>query len=429
MSSVYIAPAMTHGPMLKIALYGDQYRFVRDDRRFVALIGGIGSGKSLGGAARALCAALGHVGSTPIPTPNLGIVTAPTFTMLRDATLRTFKDVAADFIDYKRSAFAAPARVQLKNGSEILFRSADNADSLRGPNITWWWGDEAALYAADVWQIMIGRLRQFGRQGYAWLTSTPKGRNWIWKLFKSDQPLSDSALYTITTRANPFLEASFVDMLAENYAGNFAAQELGGEFISNKGLIYPEFDRDRHTISAAKLPAAWASVKAGVDWGMVNPGVIQVVTQSADDRLYLVHEEYQRGRGIGEWVEVAAQLRNIWQIEEFACDPAEPDYIRMFTDKGLKARGAHNTVSTGIQAMKRRLAIRRDNMPGMLLTGSAIHTASEFEQYQWAIRGSETLEHPVKANDHALDALRYAVMAFDKPSGNKPITAESRRVM
>ena len=62
-------------------------------------------------------------------------------------------------------------------------QQADNPERLRGPNISWWHGDESALYEVSVWRIMIGRLRQYGRLGYAWLTTTPKGRNWIYQEF------------------------------------------------------------------------------------------------------------------------------------------------------------------------------------------------------------------------------------------------------
>lgn len=44
-----------------LQLYGDQYRFVYDSRRFTSLIGGVGSGKSIGGAAKALADSQGMI--------------------------------------------------------------------------------------------------------------------------------------------------------------------------------------------------------------------------------------------------------------------------------------------------------------------------------------------------------------------------------
>lgn len=71
-----------------------QAAFISSPSRHLAMVGGIGSGKSQGGAVRSLRAAYGWVGDQRIETPNLGVVTAPTYPMLRDATIRTFRDVA-----------------------------------------------------------------------------------------------------------------------------------------------------------------------------------------------------------------------------------------------------------------------------------------------------------------------------------------------
>ena len=58
-----------------------------------------------------------------------GVVTAPTYTMLQDATLRTFFDIGGDLVtDYNKNEH----RATMVNGSEVLFRSADNPDRLRG---------------------------------------------------------------------------------------------------------------------------------------------------------------------------------------------------------------------------------------------------------------------------------------------------------
>ena len=118
---------------LDIRLFGNQNRFVTSEAHHSAMVGGIGSGKTQGGAVRALLAAYGQIGRVKIPAPNLGMVTAPTYPMLTDSTLRTFREVAGDLIDARASAFAAPMHVVMRNGSEILFRSADHPETLRGP--------------------------------------------------------------------------------------------------------------------------------------------------------------------------------------------------------------------------------------------------------------------------------------------------------
>ncbi|MCK5608233.1 hypothetical protein KAR91_40505, partial [Candidatus Pacearchaeota archaeon] len=106
---------------------------VNSRKYYSALVAGIGAGKSYAGCIRAIQAAYGNVGGHRIKTPNLGMITAPTFPMLRDATLRTFEEIAGDLlINYNKSEHLAT----MSNGSEILFRSTHDYETLRGPNLS-----------------------------------------------------------------------------------------------------------------------------------------------------------------------------------------------------------------------------------------------------------------------------------------------------
>lgn len=391
-----------------IELYGPQFDFVTAEDHYLAFVAGIGSGKTLSGSARALAATQGYIGSQRIRTPNLGIVTAPTYPMLRDVTIRSFLEMAEGLVrDYNKSE----SRISMRNGSEILFRSTEHPERLRGPSISWWWGDEAALYLPNVWQIMIGRLRQYGLHGWAWITTTPKGRNWIWQRFVQ-AVRKGYRLFKTSTLANPYLDKEFVQALVEDYVGDFAAQELYGEFVAFEGLIYAEFDRMKHVTTAK--PDLFKTVVAGVDWGWTNPGVITVFGVDGDGRMWGLHEEYQRQRRIEEWANVALELRNIYGIKQFFCDPSEPKYIQAFQEKGCKAEAANNEVNAGIQRVKNRLVVRADGKPRLIFQPSFAWTFSEFEQYQWRpVKTGGFADEPMKANDHCMDSIKYAVAGVD----------------
>jgi PBSX family phage terminase large subunit len=390
---------------LNLQLFDQQDDFVHADENFLLFRGGIGSGKSRAGAVRAGLASFGQIGSNIIEVPNVGMVTAPTYNMLRDATFRTFLDLWGDFIaSYTK---APPINVKMKNGSEILFRSADNPDLLRGPNLDWWWGDEAAYYHKNVWRVMIGRLRGHGRLGFAWLTTTPKGRNWLYQVFVQAKDKLHR-MVKVSTGENPFVDVAFFQMLAESYSGEFARQELGGEFVAFEGLIYPDFDRDVHvtTLPITKLPK-FKYTAAGVDWGFAHPGVIGVAGIDHDGRIWMIHEEYARRRNIEDWVDVAVQLQDIWKIDTFFCDPSEPEYIEKFTERSMNAVQADNSVMPGIQAVSNRLLRRGSKYPMMMLRSGCAHTATEFEQYSWAEDANGVKERPVKSDDHCMDMIRY----------------------
>lgn len=411
---------------IRHTFYPRQFEFVTAEEHFVAFVGGIGSGKSFAGAARALAAAYGRIGTQRIPTPNLGLITAPTYRMLEDSTLRTFLEAAEGrVVDFIKSEMIAV----LENGSEVLFRSVEDPERLRGANVSWWFADEAAMYAPVTWQIGIGRLRQFGA-GYAWLTTTPKGRNWLYKTFAADthgeQP--DYRLIRAKTVDNPYLDRTFVGALEQSYVGDFARQELDAEFVSFEGLIYPEFDAGLHRYVTPIDRERIVRVAAGVDWGYTNPGVILVGGLDSDGRLYVLHEEYQRQRLVEDWANIAKQLTDIYGIDTFYCDPAEPTYIARFVDAGLPAVKADNTVTAGIQAVKSRLVRRADGLPRLLVQAGCANLLTEFEQYQWMTsRDGVMRDQPMKANDHAQDALRYLAMGVNVPLSM--ITVGSSKVL
>ena len=57
------------------------------------------------------------------------------------------------------------------------------------------------------------------------------------------------------------------------------------------------------------------------------------------------------------------------------------------------------------------LKVHGDGKPRLTIDPSCVETINEFESYVWRPEKDE----PVKENDHAMDALRYAVYATAQP--------------
>ncbi len=393
-------------------LYPQQREFVEDAHHFAGFIGGIGSGKTWSGAVKALRFALAK--------PCIGMVTAPTYGVLRDATVPTFREVADAYIEDITTS--APINATLSNGSRIFFRSAHAPELLRGPSISFWWGDEAALYTPAVWKIMIGRLRQGGRLGYAWLTTTPKGRNFIFQEFVQ-KTRKDYVLFKAKTSDNTYIDPEYHAMLRESYSGDFLRQELDGDFVAFEGLIYPFFDRDVHMPRGLKWPTEFAMVAAGVDWGFANPGCIVVFGVDYDGRMWGLHEEYVRRRRVEEWADLAKQLEQQYKVEYFFCDPAVPDNIDLFNSLGVHAVPAENEVWLGIQSVQNRLTVQPDGLPRLILSPEFVNSATEFEQYQWAEHKDGLHDKPKKVNDHTSDAIRYCSVGVDAQFGMDKVGA------
>jgi phage terminase large subunit len=271
------------------------------------------------------------------------------------------------------------------------------------------------MSAAMVRSIMIGRLRQFGKRGYEWRTTTPRGRNHIWQTFVRDnQNNPDYFLIQATSADNVFLDRSIIEDWEREYVGDFADQELGGEFVAFSGLIYSEFDRRLHVTT--KRPDTWTYAEAGVDWGFSHAGVITVGLMDGDGRMHIVQQEYAKQRLIEDWVEVGKQLKETWGIRKFHCDPSEPDYIKKFRGAGLNAVEAINSVLPGIQAVKARLVRRADGRPRLTYDASCVHSFDEYDMYQWSEDRYGMKDAPLKVHDDTKDSERYLIMGVDKPA-------------
>ncbi len=388
-----------------------QRAFVDSPAPFTFYVGGIGAGKSYAGAVRAIRHALTHDGS-------LGLIGAPTYTMLRDTTERTF------FALLPRAAIASFNRneqhLRLVNGAEILFRSLDAPDRVRGLNLSWFWLDEAPLCGYYAWQILKGRLRQSGVAPCAWATGTPHGKDGYYRDFEA-RPQPGHALYRASTHENASnLPPGYVESLG--YEGAFAEQEILGLFTAFEGLVY-RFESDlvqpdTH-VRAAPEGKRFAQVIGGVDWGYTNPAVALVFGLDGDGRAWQLAEFYQRRAGLEEdLLPAILAFTRTYGVTTWYCGPDEPEHIEKLArvlDGAMldaRARPADNRITPGIQTLTRLLAMRGDGTRGLYVDPACVNTIAEFGSYQYATKEASVRnadEKPVKQNDHAMDAARYAL--------------------
>lgn len=373
----------------RIELSATQMDFVTCQDRFTAFIGGIGSGKTFAGCVKDMISAQ--------EPGSLGLVVAPTYPMLRDATLRTFLEVAdGAFDNFNKSEMT----MHIRGGGEILFRSADNPDRLRGPNLHWAHIDEGAMCPPGTFEVIIGRLRADGRAGPCWITTTPNGRNWLYQ--RRDQ----FTIFRARTRDNPYLSPEFVSSLERSYTGEFARQELEGEFVSMEGLVYAAFREGLHV--AARPDSEMTTWYLAMDEGYTNPAVILLVGEDSDGRLHIAREYYERGKLQKDVVATARAWADEHHVDMAAVDAAAAGLIADLRDVGISARPHKGRVLDGIAAVQAYLKVQGDGKARLTVDPSCVNTINEFESYIW----KPDKDEPVKENDHAMDAIRYLMIGL-----------------
>lgn len=218
-----------------ITLHQTQIDFHKSRALYRGFVSGRSGGKSFAGAYD-MCrrAKPGHT----------YLVASPTGVKGGDETFPTFKAIAQDLDLWGTVKMTPWPTATLKNGATVRFRSAEDPEKLRGPNLSGVWLDEGSLMEEKAFTICIACLREKGEQGWLTCTFTPNGTgHWTYEQFAKAN--SDTELFHCHTRDNPFNPPGFADTLARKYVGAWALQELGGLFVAMEGAEFaPEWFGD-----------------------------------------------------------------------------------------------------------------------------------------------------------------------------------------
>jgi phage terminase large subunit-like protein len=214
----------------KIRLHSVQHAFRHSPALFRAFVGGRSAGKSWVGIYDLIRRA----------RPGRTYTAAdPTSIMSRDDTFPRFQKMAREMGVWRSMRLTPYPDVTLVNGAVVRFRTAEDPEKMRGPDIAGFWLNEASLMHRDAFLIAIGCLREGGEQGWLSATFTPAGpTHWSYEEFATEKP--NTALFRAPTRANPFNPPGFAETLAGQYGDSqWARQELGGEFVQMEGATFP----------------------------------------------------------------------------------------------------------------------------------------------------------------------------------------------
>lgn len=260
-----------------------QAQFHRLTSRFKGFSGPVGSGKS-----QALCQEA--IRLSYVNAGRLGLLGAPTFPMLRDATQAAlFEILDKNQIPYefnKGENFIVFTEV----GSKLLFRSLDDYERLRGTNLAWFGIDELTYCQEEAWLRLEARLRDPKAKmlcGYAvW---TPKGFDWVYRRFITD-PVEGYGVVLAKPKENRHLLdqiPDFYDRLQRSYDARFFQQEVLGQYLNvTAGRAYNAFERAENVKPQAFDP--WQALLWALDFN-VDP-MCSVVAQMDGDKVRVLDE-------------------------------------------------------------------------------------------------------------------------------------------
>lgn len=339
-------------------------------------------------------------GRSAIPNSRTAYI-APTYQQARDIAweaLRKELSGAAAKINETR------LEVTLVNGSTIALRGWESIETLRGQKFDLIVMDEVAMYRNFwlTWQEVI-RPTLTDTRGEAIFISTPKGFNHFYDLFNLPHKDNDFVSYHFTTYDNPFIPKDEIDKAQKELTTDRFAQEYLADFRKTEGLVYKEFDRTRHL---KVIEGNYVKKFVGVDFGFTNPSAIISVLKDSKDRYWVDEEWYNRGKTEAQVADYVAGM----DIEECYPDPESASGVEELRRRSVNVRDVvkgRDSVSHGINTVRELFKANR-----LYINPQCINLIMELETYSYPDKRPDHNEEekPIKENDHALDAMRYALM-------------------
>lgn len=136
-----------------------------------------------------------------------------------------------------------PRRVQLVNGSQISFRSADRPESLVGAGLSLLIIDEAGTVADHTWYEEL-RPTLADEQAPMIAIGTPKGPNWFKTLHARGDDKYDPTVmsWSAPTYENPHIPDAEVDSMRQDMPDLKFRQEILAEFVEESGGVFTAVD-------------------------------------------------------------------------------------------------------------------------------------------------------------------------------------------
>ena len=313
-----------------------------------------------------------------------------------------------------------PKELRLRNGNRIEFKAYEQGRKLfEGRAIDAFYGDEQCKSESEgIWQEIQARL--LDKNGFSAQSMTPVlYQPWLEERIRN-LPETDAVFYADLNdnrkSRGGYVDDAEIDAMIAEWPEEVQATRIKGRFAAFMGAVFKLFNRDTHVIRPFAIPDDWPRWRS-IDLGFNNPLACLWLARDPDARWYVYHEHYQAQETLAYHAE---RIKQISKGETYRCTWADHDSqdCHEFRQLGIPTVPAKKDVRAGIEAVQAALKVQGDGKPRLFIFSTCKHAISEMIGYKWA-EGTETSDakdEPLKANDHTVDAIRYAIFGIDGDS-------------
>lgn len=317
-----------------------------------------------------------------------------------------------------KSVNEAELMIRLVNGSIIEIKGADAEDSLRGSKLCFVVLDEYATMKPQVWSKIIQPATVDCSYSRVIFIGTPAGLHNHFKIIYEEAAKGKHnwKAWVFKTSENPYVSIEELNEIKQTTDASIFRQEYEAEFVEMAGAIYPMFKKNIHVVQNRELPSHWDKV-VGMDWGMRNDTAVIYAAISEFGEVYVYDMLYGNGKTVSQWADIMKNRHDHLEVSQWVIDPAALSQAKEFSNYGIhfisynpETQKRINDVNIGINLVQQYL------LEGKIKIFEHCETLiKQMEQYQWEPEtsrlGLDPKPKPLKKDDHAVDALRYLVMA------------------
>jgi hypothetical protein len=442
--------------------FDEQTSFVKSRANFAICLGGNGSGKTVAAAYKTAR----YVLETPPFREHCPFwIIGQSFDMVCSIC---WQEKLTQFIPQHKIAHVSwhdkqrqwPAAVLLKHPKDptkigwiLEFKSYNQGrQHMQGRSIGGYWFNEEV--PIEIVEEVQWRCRDYGSPGWADFTPveivSPEWPD------KYEDPPDGWEFYHLNTSLNQYIDQDYVQSRLKATDEDMRMTRETGHFATFRGQVFKEFRRGIHVLDphstthpeplrklaeqldAGKIPAGWTRIR-GIDWGYNSPFAVVWVARDKDGTYYVYDEHYETQKPNAYHL-ARINLRE-WKYDHPAygptyCDTADPQQMVEFTRLGLKCTGANKgfgqyPVNSRISELRSLMLVGDNGRPRLYILSKCKNLISEIRGYHWAEptgastgdaarRQRNPQNRPVDFNDHAIDAMGYAIYSDKMGTGSAP---------
>jgi hypothetical protein len=337
---------------------------------------------------------------------------APTY---KQAKMIAFKALKRKLMDLRwaKKINETELSFELKNGSIIALKGADNYDSLRGIGLDYLVLDEFADIDQEAWTETL-RPTLSDREGGALFIGTPKGMNWAHDLYTMFEDYPDEwASFQYTTIEGGNVKPEEVEAARRSLDERTFRQEFEATFETFSGRIFYAFDRANNLRTwQTELPA---NLHVGLDFNVDNNSAV-IAVRVNQDQLHIIDEIKLMGSNTDEMVQ---ELKTRFPKNNITVYPDPAGAARKTSAGGrtdhsilrtagftVKAPNSHNAVRDGINAVNARLK-SSTGIINLFVDPRCKYTIESLEKHTY--KPDSSVPDKDSGFDHFSDAIRYMV--------------------